>query len=184
MVASLCYLLEWCQFSQQLRSRLFHCDRHIRPLGLWSVFGSQWMQLVWPMDWAQRDIMAKELLPFVLSCAVWGPLLSCSNMEFKCDNRGIVDSINKGSSKEPLVLHFLRCLWYFSACFYSSLYSGRVQYFCWSAVKKPIGRGPRDESPRLHRTRSYPTVIIKTTITKKAGLDFPLLSAPLQAYHQ
>jgi len=57
--------------------------------GLWgcgAVFGSQWMHLAWSMDWAQRDIMAKELLPIVLSCAVWGPLLSCSNVEFKCDN--------------------------------------------------------------------------------------------------
>jgi len=61
--------------------------------------------------------MAKELLPIVLSCAVWGPLLSCSNVEFKCDNRGVVDSINKGSSKEPLVMHLLCCPWYFSAYF-------------------------------------------------------------------
>ena len=81
--------------------------------GLWgcgAVFGSQWIQLVWSMDWVQRDIMAKELLPIVLSCAVWGPQLSCSNVEFKCDNKGVVDSINKGSSKEPLVVHLLCCL--------------------------------------------------------------------------
>ena len=40
--------------------------------GCGSVFGTQWMQLAWSADWAQRDIMAKELLPIVLSCAVWG----------------------------------------------------------------------------------------------------------------
>ena len=36
-------------------------------------------------------------------------------LEFKCDNKRLVDAINKGSSKEPLVMHLLRCLWFFSA---------------------------------------------------------------------
>ena len=60
------------------------------------------------------DIMAKELL---LSCAVWGPVLSGNGVEFKCDNQSVVDSINKGSSKEPMTMHLLRCLWFFSAYF-------------------------------------------------------------------
>jgi len=46
------------------------------------------MYLAWSVDWAQRDVMAKELLPIVLNCVVWGPLLSGSDVEFKCDNRG------------------------------------------------------------------------------------------------
>ena len=58
------------------------------------------MQLAWSKEWAGMDIMAKELLPIVLSCAVWGVLLSGSNVQFKCDNTGVVESINKGSSKE------------------------------------------------------------------------------------
>ena len=48
--------------------------------GCGAVFGTQWMQLAWSADWAQRDIMAKELLPIVLSCVVWGPLKSSSNV--------------------------------------------------------------------------------------------------------
>ena len=53
--------------------------------GFWgrgAVFGSQWLQLVWSKEWARVDIMAKELLPIVLSCAVWGPLISGSNVQF------------------------------------------------------------------------------------------------------
>ena len=45
--------------------------------------------------------MAKELVPIVLSCAVWDPLLPGKSIEFKCDNKGLVDAINKGSSKGP-----------------------------------------------------------------------------------
>ena len=61
--------------------------------------------------------MTKELVPIVLSCAVWGPLLSGYRVEFKCDNWSVVDSIYKGSSKEPVTMHLLQCFRFFSAHF-------------------------------------------------------------------
>ena len=61
--------------------------------------------------------MAKELVPIVLGCAVWGPLLVKKDAELKCDNLGLVDAINKGSSKDDMVMHLLRCLWFFTAFF-------------------------------------------------------------------
>ena len=85
--------------------------------GCGAVFGTQWMQLAWSSRWSRIDIMAKELLPIVLSCAVWGPVLSGYGVGSKCDNQGVVDSINKGSSKEPVTMHLLRCLLFFSAYF-------------------------------------------------------------------
>ena len=58
---------------------------HTDASGGWgAVFGTQWMQLAWSKEWSQLDIMAKELLPIVLACAVWGPLLSGCRVEFKC----------------------------------------------------------------------------------------------------
>ena len=56
--------------------------------------------------------MAKELVPIVIGCAVWGPLLIKKDTELKCDNWGLVDAINKGSSREEMVMHLLRCLWF------------------------------------------------------------------------
>jgi len=41
--------------------------------GFWgcrAVFGSHQMQLAWCKEWAQMDIMQKELVPIVLNCAV------------------------------------------------------------------------------------------------------------------
>ena len=32
-----------------------------------------WLQLKWSAEWERMDIMAKELVPIVLSCAIWGP---------------------------------------------------------------------------------------------------------------
>jgi len=75
------------------------------------------MQLAWSSRWSQMDTMAKELLPIVLSCAVWGPVISGYGVEFKCDNQSVVDSINKGSSKELVTMHLSQCLWFFSAYF-------------------------------------------------------------------
>ena len=43
--------------------------------GCGAVFETQWFQLAWSTEWTRMDIMAKELVPIVLSCAVWGPLI-------------------------------------------------------------------------------------------------------------
>ena len=75
------------------------------------------MQLAWSKEGARMDIIAKELVPIVLSCDMWGPLLSGSNVEFKCDNSSVMYSITKGSSKKLMVMHLLHCLWFFSAHF-------------------------------------------------------------------
>ena len=46
-----------------------------------------------------------------------GPLLVKKDTGLKCDNRGLVDAINKGSSRDEMVMHLLRCLWFFTALF-------------------------------------------------------------------
>ena len=61
--------------------------------------------------------MAKELVPIIFSCIVWGPQLSKQQVNFQCDNLNLVVAINKGSSKDTLVMGLLHCLWFFVACF-------------------------------------------------------------------
>jgi len=41
--------------------------------GAWgcaAVFGSQWLQWQWPVEWLDAGIMAKELIPILLTCIV------------------------------------------------------------------------------------------------------------------
>ena len=85
--------------------------------GCGGCFNEHWLQYAWPTGWSSVSIMAKELVPIVFSCAVWGPLLSKRSIEFHCDNRSLVDAIKKGSSRDDMVLHLLRCLWFFTAIF-------------------------------------------------------------------
>ena len=61
--------------------------------------------------------MAKELAPIVIGCAVWGPYLKKQHVLFQCDNNSLVTCISKGYSKDPSVMHLLRCLWFFVAFF-------------------------------------------------------------------
>jgi len=63
------------------------------------------------------DIIAKELLPIVISYAIWGPLLFQKAVEIHCDNMGTVSAINKGSSKDKTGMHLLHYLWFFAALF-------------------------------------------------------------------
>ena len=61
--------------------------------------------------------MARGLVPIILSCGVWGPYLTRQCILFQCNNYSLVAAINRVSSKHPLVMHLLRCLWLFVALY-------------------------------------------------------------------
>ena len=61
-------------------------------------------------EWLPCNMIAKELMLIILSCGVWGSLFARHRILFQCDNYSIVAAINKGSSKDLLVMHLLRCL--------------------------------------------------------------------------
>ena len=63
--------------------------------GCGAVFETQWFQLARSTEWTRMDIMAKELVPIVLSCAVWGPLILGKKLEFRCDNNSLVDALTR-----------------------------------------------------------------------------------------
>ena len=88
--------------------------------GTWGCgarFGDQWLQFHRPPEWTPITIMAKELVPIVLSCSILGKPLKQKNVQFFCDNLGLVESIQKGVSKDAVVMHLLRCLWFFTALY-------------------------------------------------------------------
>ena len=73
----------------------------------------RWLQWEWPAEWANESIMAKELVPIVFSCMVWGRSLVCKVVLFQCVNTGVVSAIRKGSANKPMVMHLLCALWFF-----------------------------------------------------------------------
>lgn len=61
--------------------------------------------------------MAKELVPIVLSCVVWGRTMACKVVLFQCDNTGVIAAVKKGRAREPLMMHLLH-----SVCFFVAYY--------------------------------------------------------------
>ena len=53
-----------------------------------SAFSSEgnWFQLVWPKEWLARHITVKELLPVVISAAIWGNQWRRSTVRCRRDN--------------------------------------------------------------------------------------------------
>ena len=61
--------------------------------------------------------MTKELFPIVLAIVVWRYQLARKGILVKSDNLNVVTAINKGSCREAVVMHLLRCMWFFVAQF-------------------------------------------------------------------
>lgn len=59
----------------------------------------------------------KELVPLVLSCALWGSELAHKSVLFQCDNMSVVAAVQKGTAKEEMVMQLLHSLW-FSTAYY------------------------------------------------------------------
>ena len=66
-----------------------------------------WFQLQWPPQWASVEIVVKEMVPIVVAVAVWGPLWEGRHICFHSNNIAVVAVLNKGSTKDHLLLHFL-----------------------------------------------------------------------------
>ena len=96
-----------------LRSTNSHSYRftiHTDASGSWgcgAFMSGQWLQWEWPREWVPQGIMAKELVPIALSCIVWGPQLTKQPVLVLCDNLSLVNAINKGSSKDLMVMQLL-----------------------------------------------------------------------------
>ena len=88
--------------------------------GTWgggAFFEGRWLQWQWTQEWLPVQIMAKEVVPIVLSCAKWGHQLAHKTVLFQCDNIGVMAAVKRGTAKEDLVMHLLCFLWFFVAHF-------------------------------------------------------------------
>ena len=78
--------------------------------GKWGCRASwkeSWLQLPWTEEWAPVSIAAKELIPIVLACAVWGEQWQGKHVLVWCDNMAVVQVIAGLSSRDPLLMHLL-----------------------------------------------------------------------------
>ena len=78
---------------------------------------SHWFQLAWPSSWDSVDIPIKELVPIVVSAALWGRVWSGSRVCFHTDNMSVVAILQSQSARNPLAHHLVRCLYFYAVLF-------------------------------------------------------------------
>ena len=81
------------------------------------IFNNLWIQLPWPVEWAQVSIAPKELTPIVFAVALWGPQWAGNKVCCQCDNAAVVCAINKKSARDPTLSRLLRILAMFCAIY-------------------------------------------------------------------
>ena len=65
-----------------------------------NTFLSCWFVIKFPVSWQERNIGFLEFYPIVIALQIFGVQLSNWNIVFHCDNKAIVDVINKQSCKD------------------------------------------------------------------------------------
>lgn len=75
----------------------------------------KWFQCEWRGEWTDVHITAKELLPIVIACALWGQEWRGHSVLCRCDNAAVVAIIRAGWSKHSLCMHLMRSLSLFAA---------------------------------------------------------------------
>ena len=83
--------------------------------GGWS--GSHWFQLQWPRELMEKSIAIKELVPIVIAVAIWGQKWARRRVLCHCDNAAVVAVVKSRYSKEPGLMHMLRCIFFMEAHF-------------------------------------------------------------------
>lgn len=81
--------------------------------GAWS--GKKWFQVKWPHDAMELPIAAKELIPIVIAGAIWGKEWAKQKVKFWCDNESVVAVMKSRTSRNPHLMHLLRCLFFIEA---------------------------------------------------------------------
>ena len=77
-------------------------------LGYGAVFGAHWFYGPWPISWLGRNIIVLEMFPIVISVSIWASDLANKCILFHTDNQGLVEVINKKTTKDRQLLVLLR----------------------------------------------------------------------------
>ena len=84
-------------------------------LGYGIFFMGHWISEPWPPQLQDRSIQWKELYPIAIACLLWGQQWSGKKLLFHCDNQAVVDIWASGTSRDPLIMHLVRSIFFSAA---------------------------------------------------------------------
>ena len=91
--------------------------------GCGAFSGRDWFHRQWPSTWIPTAIAAKEMVPVVISAAIWGRYWSGTRVTFRCDNMAVVSVLRT----DPMLMHLLRCLHFYAAYFDFQFTASHIQ---------------------------------------------------------
>ena len=96
------------------------CNHHVfsdasGSFGCGAWWDGYWFQLQWPENCMLGSIAAKELLPMVVACAIWGRHWRNQRVLAHCDNEAAVQVVNSSYSSDPEMMQLLRSLFFITA---------------------------------------------------------------------
>ena len=75
-------------------------------VGLMGMWSHLWFQVVWDLlTIASTSITPKEIFPILVAGAIWGRQWKGAMVCAHCDNAAVVEIINSGRAKDPLLAH-------------------------------------------------------------------------------
>ena len=165
-------LIWWSEFIQCWNGVAFFPGRLVQkvvtsnPSGFWGCgayfeYGGvvEWLQLALPPSWQNANIAAKELLPIVLSLALWGSHWSGSRVLFRTDNQAVMAALTSFSTCDPTMSHLLQCLFFFEAHF--DVEHKVVHLPGWdNPAADAIFRNKVDQFFSVHRPLPYPRIFL------------------------
>ena len=78
--------------------------------GYGAIFGTQWIQGLWPTAWTELNIAVLELYPIYMMISIFANKLSNSSLIFYTDNMAVVSIVNKQTSKCNIIMQIIRPL--------------------------------------------------------------------------
>lgn len=74
----------------------------------------RWFQVAWKDTRCSpsTNIAVKELIPIIITAALWGKEWQGKVINCRCDNQAVVAVLQSRSSKEVEIMHLLQCLFF------------------------------------------------------------------------
>ena len=73
-----------------------------------ATFGDQWFVIPFPPTWSEKNIAFLEFFPILIAIEIFGLKMANKNIKMHCDNKAVVEVINKQSCKEKEIMALMR----------------------------------------------------------------------------
>ena len=115
--------LEWSLLPTPSTTARINRDglRCLRGMGMWSMVQSVLVPNRWNKQALDLQIAVKELIPIVVAAATWGKQWYRMRVICHCDNQVVIACLRSRTSKQDHIMHLLRCLVFFEACYQFSI---------------------------------------------------------------